>query len=322
MNTPRVSVIMPVYNAAPFVEEAVRSVLDQSIGDVEVVVVDDGSTDRSAQVVTGINDARIKLIRQENRGVAHALNAALSITSAPYIARLDADDASLPDRLKHQLERFEREPSLSILGGWSVITDAEGKPLREQHQPLTDAAIRFALLFDTPFVSSSVMFTRTAAERAGGFDPGPDVHDDWDMWSRLCRQGRAANLPEVLVRYRVLPTGLTRTMPRFQERSLRQRRENIRWALPGLPGELAALLEHLGIDYPMTTPTGLRALHGALRKFIQDLTSDKDQRAVLEQDLRAKLMSARLVAHHSPFHRVLDHLRKRSVLRSLRYGEK
>ncbi|QQR86124.1 MAG: glycosyltransferase family 2 protein [Flavobacteriales bacterium] len=321
MSTPRVSVIMPLYNAAPFVEEAVRSVLDQSITDLELVVVDDGSTDRSAQVVAGMGDARVKLIRQENRGVAHALNAALAKASAPYIARQDADDASLPDRLKHQLERFEQEPSLSILGAWSLITDAAGEPLREQHQPLTDAAIRFALLFDTPFVSSSVMFKRTAAERAGGFDPGPDVHDDWDMWSRLCRQGRAANLPEVLVRYRVLPTGLTRTMPRFQERSLRQRRENIRWALPGLPPDLAVLLEHLGIDYPIATPTGLRALHGELFTFIMDLTTDKDERAVLERDLRAKLMSARLVPHHSPVHRVLDHLRKRCVLGSLRRGE-
>lgn len=316
MSAPRVSVIMPLYNAAAYVDEAARSILTQSMCDLELIIVDDGSTDGSAEVVANIHDERLTLIRQKNQGVANALNTALAKARAPYIARQDADDVSLPDRLQHQLDRFAREPELVILGAWSTITNAHGAPVREQQQPTTDAAIRFALLFDTPFVSTSVMFRRSAAEQAGGFDPAPDVHDDWDMWSRLCRQGRAANLPSVLIRYRVLPTGLTHTMPRFQQRSLRQRRENIRWSLPQLPPDLSVLLNHLGIDYPRATPGQLRALHDALSHFIERLTSDPAEREALRQDMNAKLMSCRIVPHHTPFHRLVDRVRKRSILRS------
>jgi Glycosyl transferase family 2 len=263
-------------------------------------------------------DPRVTLIHQPNQGVAHALNAALARARAPYVARQDADDVSLPERLMHQLDRFDREADLVILGAWSTVTDERGTPLREQHQPVSDAAIRFALLFDTPFVSTSVMFRREAAQLAGGFDPAPDVHDDWDMWSRLCRQGRAANLPEVLIRYRVLTSGLTHTMPRFKARSLRQRRENIHWSLPQLRHDLSDLLARLGLDFPQATTDQLRELHKALSVYTNSLTEDPSQRAELLKDMHAKLMSCRIVPHHTPFHRLLDKLRKRAVLRALR----
>ena len=178
MRAPSVSVILPVYNAAPYVGEAMRSILDQSLRELEMIVVDDGSTDGSADVVRSFRDPRVTFVQQPNSGVAHALNVAMARARGTFIARQDADDVSLPHRLKEQMAFLHGHPDHVIVGGWSQVMTANGEPVRVQQQPTSDAAIRFALLFDTPFVSTSVMFRASVLPAVGRFDGSSKVFDD------------------------------------------------------------------------------------------------------------------------------------------------
>ncbi|HEX8616787.1 MAG TPA: glycosyltransferase family 2 protein, partial [Thermoanaerobaculia bacterium] len=165
MSVPAVSIVMSLYNEAPFVEEAVASILSQTFSDFELLVIDDGSTDGGADVVARIADPRIRLIRQQNQGLAGALNTGIRAARAEWIARHDADDLSEPGRLAAQFEAVTRRPDLVLLGTNAVMMDEEGEPLTTTAHPTDDPTIR-AILFDrhlgNPFIHGSMMMRRAA----------------------------------------------------------------------------------------------------------------------------------------------------------------
>ncbi|HEX6229835.1 MAG TPA: glycosyltransferase [Solirubrobacterales bacterium] len=202
---PAVSVVVPAYNAEAFLAEAIESVLAQTLADLELVIVDDGSTDRTAEIVAEYarRDRQVVFERQANQGQAAAANRGVALARAPLIARLDADDLAMPDRLKRQHDFFAANPAVGLLGGAVAFIDEEGRVFAQVRYPLADAEIRRRLESGNPFVQSAVMFRRSAFERVGGYRPGFDLAEDVDLWLRIAEHFELANLPHEVVAYRV-----------------------------------------------------------------------------------------------------------------------
>jgi glycosyltransferase involved in cell wall biosynthesis len=211
VTSPAVSVLMGVWNGGPRVREAVLSVLGQTLRDLELIVVDDGSTDATPAILASIADPRLRVERRAHGGLTAALNVALGLARAPLLARLDADDVAMPERLERQRAFLEARPDVGLLGTAARETDASGRELGTIRPPADDASIRLALIRRNPFVHSSVMMRRAAVEQVGGYDPAVPVAQDYDLWMRMSRVTRMANLPEALVVRRLEPGRVTAT---------------------------------------------------------------------------------------------------------------
>ena len=205
MSAPVVSVLMSVHDGAPWVREAVQSLLAQTLTDLEVIVVDDGSTDATADVLASLRDPRLVIERRPHAGLTRSLNRALELSKAALVARLDADDVALPDRLARQRMFLGVHPDVGLLGTGAREVDVTGRELAVVRPPGDDATIRRALIRANPFVHSSVMMRRTVVELAGGYDESLPVAQDYDLWMRMSRLTRLANLPEPLVIRRLAP---------------------------------------------------------------------------------------------------------------------
>jgi glycosyltransferase involved in cell wall biosynthesis len=205
VTAPAVSVLMAVHDGARWVAGAVESVLTQTAGDLELVVIDDGSTDATADLLAAVRDGRLRVHRQPRAGLTRALNAALGLARAPLVARLDADDLALPERLARQRAFLAAHPEVGLLGTAAREVDEAGAPVREVRPPLDDATLRRALIRANPFVHSSVMARRAVVARAGGYDETLPVAQDYGLWMRLAGLTRLANLEAVLVVRRLGP---------------------------------------------------------------------------------------------------------------------
>lgn len=305
---------MPVYNTEAYVGASIGSILQQSYRHFELIVVDDGSTDGTDAVLRTFTDPRIVHVRQANGGVSAALNTALRHVRGSLIARQDSDDISAPTRLARQVEWFQANPEAAILGTWGYFINGDGLSERVLERPVTDAAIRFALLFDSPFVSTSVMWRTALMERCGDFDDSRNVWDDYDMWSRLVPLGKAGNLSQRLVGYRIVGTGLTMTNKAAPAWVEEQRRRNIVRAIPDFPPALVEPFCGNGREHVSIGNKAFRRIKEELLRYIGAITKDEAERASLVETLRATLMNWRVVQHHTFLHRVADHLIKRLQL--------
>jgi hypothetical protein len=204
---PRVSVVAAIYNGAADVEAACRSVLAQTFADFELVIVDDGSTDETPEIVQrlGSADPRIKYFRNAAQmGQTRSLNRGLQLARGELIARIDADDLFRPAKLERQVEFIDAHPEIDVVGTWAMMVNETGAPIGVFQAPLPRAAIDFALLHSSPICHVSVLMRRSAALSVGGYQPEFRYAADFKLWSDLRRAGsRFANLDEVLVDYRV-----------------------------------------------------------------------------------------------------------------------
>ena len=208
---------MPVYNGGRYLSSAFESILNQTFTDFEFIAVNDGSTDRTAQILDEYKDPRIRVLHQTNCGLACSLNRGIRESSGEYIARMDADDISEPDRLSHQMEFLNTHPDYVLVGTNALMITQDGVPLCSFDNPTTDKNLRQVLFekYQSPFVHGSVMFRRNAAFSCGLYDEGirQDV-EDLLLWRAMARTGKVANLPQVLYRYRIVPGGITAALPR------------------------------------------------------------------------------------------------------------
>ena len=211
MTIPAVSVLMGVWNGAPRVGEAVGSVLGQTMGDLELIVIDDGSTDATPAILASFRDSRLRVERRARGGLTSALNQALGLARAPLVARLDADDVAMPERLARQCAFLETHPDVGLLGTGAREVDPSGHEIATVSPPTDDAALRGVLIRRNPFVHSSMVMRRAAVELVNGYDAGFPVAQDYDLWMRMSRVTRMANLPELLVLRRILPGRVTAT---------------------------------------------------------------------------------------------------------------
>jgi glycosyltransferase involved in cell wall biosynthesis len=200
---PAVSVVMTVRDGLPHVEEAVDSVLDQDFGDFELIVVDDGSTDGTAEVLARRRDTRLRLVRRPGLGRAAALNHALGLARGRYVANLDADDVALPGRLAIPVRYLDQHPDVAVAG--SAVQPFVGRAAgrRPRRLPRSDRAIRWSFLVRNPIFHSSATFRTGAAAAVGGY-PAAGT-DDAGLWLRLGSRHRLVNLPVPLAAKRLHP---------------------------------------------------------------------------------------------------------------------
>jgi glycosyltransferase involved in cell wall biosynthesis len=203
-----ISIVMPSYNSAAFIREAVDSVISQSYPHFELLVCDDGSSDATQEIVREMarRDNRIRLIVNQHGGVSRNCNVGLEAAKFPWIARLDADDVAAPDRLEIQIRAAERQPEVICWGGRAHLINRQGQMLRgAQLGPLNDAEYRAMRRSGKVIyiLGPTVMFRRDEALAAGGYDPRFDGAEDIELLSRLARRGPVRTLPEVLTFYRI-----------------------------------------------------------------------------------------------------------------------
>ena len=206
MEKPIVSVIIPVYNKREFITETVNSVLNQDFGSFEIIVVDDGSTDDSLEVVMSINDPRLQIFSQSNSGVERSRNFGFSKSVGPFVVFLDADDLMSSNRLRKQVDLFNATKDLVLVGTWASVIDHSGKMIGSIRPSTSNAALQLAHLFRNQFVSSSVMIKRSAIENDVVFNEsrGKRFAEDFDLWLRIAKNWHVANIPEKLTAYRRL----------------------------------------------------------------------------------------------------------------------
>lgn len=230
MNNPLVSVLMPIYNGAADLGKALDSVLSQTFSDFEVIAINDGSKDDSAALLNAVDDPRVRVIHQDNMGLAATLNRGLSMARGALIARQDQDDLSHPERFARQVSFLQSNPKCVLLGTAAEIWIGDEPTDRAHDHPTEHALLVFDLLFNNPFVHSSVMMRRDAVLALGGYTTDKDRQppEDYELWSRLARHGRVANLPERLVVYREVPQSMSRVGPNpFLDRLVTLSAENL-----------------------------------------------------------------------------------------------
>ena len=199
---PLVSVIMPNFNGDKYIFDAITSILEQSFNDFELIIIDDGSTDRSVEIIKSFSDQRIILVRgEENLGIVRRLNEGADLAQGAYIARMDSDDIAHPERFQRQVEILETSHVAFVGCNYSVI-DAVGSRVRDVILPETSQQIYMAFPRRCPFVHGSVMFKRNLFFKAGGYQVSPV--EDYHLWLRFAREHvEFYNIQEVLYSYRV-----------------------------------------------------------------------------------------------------------------------
>jgi glycosyltransferase involved in cell wall biosynthesis len=260
MKYPEVTIIVPIYNGAAYLAETLQSLLSQTFTNYELLAIDDGSTDNSADVVRSLRDDRICLIQKDNSGLCHTLNLGIAEAKAPYIARSDQDDVSFPNRLERQLRVMEDHPE--ALGVLSYVTKLGSKHTwsnadrfvmapgeLKEYQPMEDGSLE-----------PSTIFIRTAALRSiGGFRQAYYPVDDWDMECRLAQVGKVLIMCEPLVAYRFQANSNT-------YRVYTEMRNKTRWTKDSYRRRLQSVPELTFDEFMLSLPMGLWSRLNRFRK--------------------------------------------------------
>jgi glycosyltransferase involved in cell wall biosynthesis len=208
---PRVSVLMAVYNAAPFLSQAIASVLSQTYHDFELIVVDDFSSDDSLAILQSFSDPRMRIIKHgATLGASIARNDALAAARGEFIAILDADDVCAPERLERQVAFLDGNANVGLVGcGLYDNTDVNGTVLHRSQLPVDNTTIQRTLMKEWCFLHSSIVFRKSLQEVVGGYRGAFEPVEDHDFVLRILELCHAHNLPEALVSYRLNPKGLS-----------------------------------------------------------------------------------------------------------------
>lgn len=218
--SPTISVLMSVHNGRQFLAEAVESILRQTFTDFEFIIVDDGSTDGSTELLRHFakRDPRIRLLIQDNVGLTKSLNTGLRIARGEFIARMDADDIAKPLRFEKQIKYLRENPDVVCVGTQTRYIDERGVSMFNRHLPTDhDDIERCHLSLWGGFIMHPTAFMRYAAlKRVGGYDERFPKAQDYDLWFRLSKVGRLANLSERLLYYRKHPEAITQSQAEVQ----------------------------------------------------------------------------------------------------------
>ena len=227
---PRVAIILPVYNAASTLIEAINSISNQTFTQYELIIVDDGSADSSYElsIKAARRDSRIRVLRKDHSGLPLTLNIGVSEARAQYIARMDADDLMHPERLSRQMEYLDRYPETDLVSCQvelfpeQMVTDGFKRYVDWVHRSLTHDEIFFDLLRESPLPHPSVMFRSKVIDRIGGYRDF-DGPEDYDLWIRMAMAGmQFARLPETQLSWRVADTSLSRSSGRYRAEAFRR----------------------------------------------------------------------------------------------------
>jgi glycosyltransferase involved in cell wall biosynthesis len=211
MTEPLVSIVMGAYNEARFLQDALDGILNQTFTDIELIVVDDGSSDETPALLSRYADQRLVCIRNpQNLGLTRSLISAVGVARGQLIARHDADDVSHPDRLRQQVAFFNSHPEVGLLGTAYYVISEDGRVLDLVRLPADDARLRERLQRGNPFCHGTVMLRRTALEQAGGYRAEFPVTQDYDLWLRVAEHTRLACLTTPLYQFRIHRRSISR----------------------------------------------------------------------------------------------------------------
>lgn len=206
---PKVTVLMPVYNCESFLKEAINSILDQTFKDFEFLIINDGSTDKTGEILKSYNDPRIKIINnKKNIGLTKSLNKGLRVAKGEYIARQDADDISLPLRLEKEVEILEKDHKVGLVGIRYEVIDEAGKSFGIVKYPTTDKEIKRLLMRENPFGHGSVMLRKEYIENIGFYRTEFKYVQDLDFFLRISEKCEVVNISEPLYKFRISPNSL------------------------------------------------------------------------------------------------------------------
>lgn len=199
---PKVSILMPVYNAEQYLSQALDSIVSQSFEDWELILINDGSTDRSESIIMDYDDERIFYIKNPvNLKLIKTLNKGIDYCGGQYIARMDADDICHPDRLKRQVEFLDSHPQVLMSGTAAAVIDNSGKKTGNIHNLTSDDYLQINLMFSPSFIHPSMMI-RTEVLKQNKYDEAYKHVEDYDLWCRIAKLGKVANIDDELLRYR------------------------------------------------------------------------------------------------------------------------
>jgi len=213
---PLISVIIPAYNASKTIQETIESVLKQTIQDFEIIVIDDGSIDSTVEIVSGIEDHRLKVFSYPNAKQAASRNRGFARSTGEFISFLDADDLWTPNKLEAQLKALQDNPQAAVAYSWSHCIDEKGKFLREaSHSTSSGDVYAKLLLCDFLDNGSNPLIRRQALLEVGGFDESLPPAEDWDMWLRLAARYHFVAVPYPHILYRQSPGSASANLRRM-----------------------------------------------------------------------------------------------------------
>ena len=214
---PLISVLMPAYNAEKYIGEAIKSVLNQTYTDFELLVMNDGSTDRTEDIILSFNDNRIRYIKNEtNLKLIATLNKGIDLACGKYIARIDADDICLPERFEKQIKFLENHPDYVLCGSWAYLINSKGEKTGRIKYINNHSLLQISLLFSCPIIHPSVM-ARTEILKQFQYCHSALHTEDLELWLRIVNAGlQIANIPQFLIKYRWHDTNISAENDAFQ----------------------------------------------------------------------------------------------------------
>lgn len=246
--TPAISVLMPVYNAEHYIAEAVESILKQTFTDFEFIIINDGSTDRSLEILQRYaeQDSRIRLISRENRGLVKTLNEGLTLAKAPLIARMDADDVAYPNRFAVQKDFLDKNPDCVCVGGKFGLIDEKGRFLISLDPKFGHDQIELsALQGDTPICHPTALIRKVSLEAVGNYHEDDYPAEDLALFLNLCELGTLDNVSEIILNYRLHTHSICSTTREFQIKKARRICEK-HWEKRGKQYDFIAGIGHHG----------------------------------------------------------------------------
>lgn len=223
---PRVSVIMAVWNSERYLADSIESILNQTFEDFEYIIIDDGSFDASRDIIAryAVNDQRIKPLYYEHQGLTRSLNRGIREARGAYIARMDADDISLPERLEKEHAYLMQHPDIAVVSCFAYVIDDCGRTVGTHCPPLSTEDIRKRSFFSGQICHPSVMFRADVVRMLGGYNEAFRYAQDYELWLRLMQKHAVATIPEFLFSWRKSAQGIGRMQYRDQRRYAQQAR--------------------------------------------------------------------------------------------------
>ena len=218
---PEITVLMSVYNGQQYLRQCIESILSQTNGDFEFLIIDDGSTDNTPSILASYQDARMKIIRQENCGLTKSLNRGLSLAQGNFVARIDADDIAMPDRFERQLSFLQSNPNVAVVGSNAILIDENGNRIGIARFPCHhNDIIKHLELSQSLFPHSSAFFRREAVLSVGGYNERFIKAQDYDLYLRLCQKYQLACLEEPLISLRLSLSSLAHSDGKHIQRKM------------------------------------------------------------------------------------------------------
>jgi glycosyltransferase involved in cell wall biosynthesis len=204
LKIPEISVILTVYNGECYISKAIESILTQTFRDFELIVINDGSNDTTSKIIELFSDPRIVYLQNEkNCGIAKSLNRGLCIAKGRYIAIMDADDISMPERFSKQFEFLENNPEIGVCGTWINVIDTAGNLVDNCRYPVSSKVISYLLLFYNCIANPTTMYRKKIVMDVGNYNTEFIASMDYDLWTRIIGHYKFSNMPEFLLDYRI-----------------------------------------------------------------------------------------------------------------------